>query len=200
MTPTQIKQFLEKHVPDKERTIVIVDFGNVDKWQESLDWPVGIAQLAQLTKSLSTGKKFLRRFYYGADFGASEKSTQLIEWSRSILEQAEAHGFEVIKKRVKYIHSENNISGYEKKCDLDVEMVVDLIKERDNYDKIVLFSGDGDLAYAVNYLHDNFGKTAMVFGARDHIGREIFDSKTYGSVTQIFYAQDFEYRLNLRRR
>jgi uncharacterized LabA/DUF88 family protein len=200
MKPAQIKQFLEKHAPDKERTIVIVDFGNVDKWQESLDWPVGIAQLAQLTKSFSTGKKFLRRFYYGADYGPSEKSTELVEWSRSILEQAEAHGFEVIKKRVKYIHSENNVSGYEKKCDLDVEMVVDLIKERDNYDKIILFSGDGDLAYALNYLHDNFDKTAIIFGARDHIGREIFDAKTYESVTQVFFAQDFEYRLNLRRR
>lgn len=199
MTPQQIKQFLERHVPDKERTIVIVDFGNVDKWKESLGWPVSIGKLSNLAKSFTTGSKFLRRFYYGADYGPSEKSTELIEWSRSILEQADAYGFDVIKKRVKYIHTENNVSGYEKKCDLDVEMVVDLIKEQGNYDKIVLFSGDGDLAYALNYLYDTFGKTAVVFGARDHIGREIFDAKTHGSVTQIFYAQDFDYRLNLHR-
>lgn len=199
MNQQQIRRFLEEHESKKTRTIVIVDFGNVDKWSESLDWKISVAKLANLTKSLSTGSRFLRRFYYGADYGPREKSETLVEWSRSILQQAEAHGFEVIAKRVKYIHSVNNISGYEKKCDLDVEMTVDLIRERNNYDTIVLFSGDGDLAYAVNYLCDSYGKKCIVFGARDHVGREIFDAKARGSVSEILFAQDFEYRLNLHR-
>jgi hypothetical protein len=33
------------------------------------------------------------------------------------------------------------VYGFEKKCDLDIEMAVDLIKERDNYDTAVMFSG-----------------------------------------------------------
>lgn len=107
--------------------------------------------------------------------------------------------FEIVTKRVKYIHNTNNLSGYEKKCDLDVEVAVDLIKERDNYDTIALFSGDGDLMYAVKYLYDEFGKSCMVFGARDHIGREVFDAKINGYVTDILYAEDFEYRLSMDR-
>jgi len=199
MNQQQISKFLTEHASKKERTIVIVDYGNVEKWKESLGWIVGIGELANLVRSLSTGKKFLRRFYYGADYGPFEKSTNLVEWSRSILERADAYSLEVISKRVKYIHSRNNRTGYEKKCDLDVEMTVDLIRERDNYDTIVLFSGDGDLAYAINYLHDEYGKKCIVFGARDHVGREIFDAKDEGAVTHVLFAEDFESRLNRNR-
>ena len=120
----------------------------------------------------------------------------MIEWSRAILQKATMNRFEVITKRVKYIHDSNNQSGFEKKCDLDVEMTVDLIKEQNNYDTIVLFSGDGDLMYAIRYLKEYCQKSCIVFGARDHIGREVFDAKTAGTVEEIFYAEDFEYRLS----
>jgi uncharacterized LabA/DUF88 family protein len=94
------------------------------------------------------------------------------------------------------MHSHNNKTGFEKKCDLDVEMAVDLIRERDNYDTIVLFSGDGDLMYAVRYLKEKFEKHCIIFGVRDHIGREIFDAKNDGIVDDVLFAEDFEYRLN----
>lgn len=106
------------------------------------------------------------------------------------------NGFQVIEKRVKYIVWADNVSGYEKKCDLDVEMAVDMIRERDNYDTVVVFSGDGDLTYALCYVVENYGKRAYVFGARDHIGREIIGAKANGTISGIFYAEDFEYRLN----
>jgi len=196
MTSSQFTQYIGKHAIKKSRTIVIVDYGNVEKWKNSLNWIVGIGKLGNLIRSLSTGQKFLRRFYYGADYGPHEKNTVLIEFSRSMLEQAGAYSFNVISKRVKYIPDSTNSNGYEKKCDLDVEMAVDLIRERDNYDTVVLFSGDGDLMYAIDYLHEVYGKECIVFGARDHVGREIYDSKTKGSVIDIFYAEDLESRLN----
>lgn len=199
MNPRQIKSYLSKHSDKKSRTIVIVDFGNVEKWKHSLGWSVGIQELANLVKSFSAGKKFLRRFYYGEDYGSSESSDILVDWSKNILNRADANGLSIVTKRVKYIHSIDNSSGYEKKCDLDVEMAVDLIRERDNYDTVVLFSGDGDLAYAINYLHQEYNKNCIVFGARDHVGREIFDAKASGSISDIFFAEDFEYRLSKNR-
>ncbi|MDP1709938.1 MAG: NYN domain-containing protein [Candidatus Komeilibacteria bacterium] len=104
--------------------------------------------------------------------------------------------FEINTKRVKYIRNQNNGCGFKKKCDLDVEMAVDLIRERDNYEIIVLFSGDGDLMYVIKYLKDFYGKSCFVFGARGHIGREIYDAKKEGFVSDILYADDFEYRLS----
>lgn len=175
--------------------MAIVDFGNVEKWKNSLGWNVEIQRLAQVIKHFSYGAKANRRFYYGSDFGSSEKSEALIEWSRLILEKADWNKFEIVTKRVKYIRSANSAFGFEKKCDLDVEMAVDLIKYREAYDTVVLFSGDGDLMHAVRYLKDEFKKSCIVIGARDHIGREVFDAEKEGYVEKILFAQDLEYRL-----
>jgi len=199
MDQTQIKKFLANYSPKRNRTIVIVDFGNVEKWKVSLGWNVGIQELANLVKSLSLGSKFLRRFYYGSDFGRFESSTVLTTWSRNILDRARMNGFELVTKRVKYMHSQDSIHGFEKKCDLDVEMTIDLVKERDNYDTVVIFSGDGDLAYAIRYLNEEHSKECIVFGVRNHVGREIIDAHREGIIQQIFYAEDFEYRLNMHR-
>jgi uncharacterized LabA/DUF88 family protein len=199
VNPQEIKAFLEAFAPKRERTIVIVDFGNVEKWKHGLGWRVGIRELAALVKHFTSGHRFLRRFYYGADYGPNERSTDLIEWSGYILRTAASNGFAVIDKRVKYIHSQDNVHGFEKKCDLDVEMTVDLIRERDNYDDIVLFSGDGDLMTAIRYLHDQYQKRATVMSARGHIGREVLDAKRDGVVGGIIFADDFEYRLSMDR-
>lgn len=179
--------------------MTIVDFGNVEKWKYSLGWQIDMKKLSQLIRYFSYGAELNRRFYYGSDFGRDERSTMLSEWSRSFLERAKWNKFEVVTKRVKYIHSTDNKSGFEKKCDLDVEMAVDLIKHRDAYNTAVLFSGDGDLMHAIRYLKDEYQKSCIVFGARNHIGREVFDAKIDGYVEQIFFAEDFEYRLRFDR-
>lgn len=78
-------------------------------------------------------------------------------------------------------------------------MTVDLIKERNNYDNAIIFSGDGDLMYAVKYSHQEYGKNFFVFGAREHLGREVVDALAEGFVEKILFAEDFEYRLNKKR-
>jgi uncharacterized LabA/DUF88 family protein len=179
--------------------LVIVDFGNVEKWKFSLGWHIGIQELANLVKNFSKGQRYLRRFYYGSDYGRKESSQELEAWSKGILTRAKMNGFEVVTKRVKYIHSADSVHGFEKKCDLDVEMAIDLFKEKDNYDTVVLFSGDGDLVYALRYLHEKFSKEIYIFGSRDHVGREVFDGKTDGVIKDILFAEDFEYRLSMER-
>ncbi len=199
MNQKEIARLLESFEDKRNRTIVIVDYGNIEKWKYSTKWKIGIRELAQLVKNFSKGSRSLRRFYYGADYGKNEKSVELSGWSKYILETAEANGFEVIDKRVKYIHSRDNVHGFEKKCDLDVEMAIDLIRKREEYDTIVLFSGDGDLMCAVRYLQEEYKKQCIVFGARDHTGREVFDAQNDAVVSDILFAEDFEYRLNMER-
>jgi len=199
MNKKEIKNIIESIGKTKDRNIVIVDFGNVEKWKNNLGWKVGIRELGVLVKKLSIGHKFLRRFYYGSDYGKSENSQTISLWSEKILGSANMSGFDIVTKRVKYIHDSNNKFGFEKKCDLDVEMAVDLIKERDNYDNIILFSGDGDLIYAVRYLREKYNKNCFVFGARGHIGREVFDAKNERIISSVLFADDFEYRLNMDR-
>ena len=91
-------------------------------------------------------------------------------WAAAILNKARMSGFEVITKRVKYIHDKNYATGFVKKCDFDLEMMLDLIKEEKNYETIFLFSGDGDMACVLEYLHRVYTKQIYIFGARNHIG------------------------------
>lgn len=195
-----ISKLLDTFKHKLDRTIVVVDYGNVNKWRASLGWDVGLRELANLIKYFSYGNQPLRRFYYGSDYGKSEKSQILDYWSEQVLKVAQYNKFHIVTKRVKYIHNQDNIQGFDKKCDLDVEMAIDLVKEKDNYDTIILFSGDGDLMHAIRYLNETYGKECYVFGARGHVGREVYDAKTDGIVTDILYAEDFEYRLNKARR
>ena len=52
---------------------------------------------------------------------------------------------------------------------------------------------------AIKYLHQEYNKKCVVFGARDHIGREVFDAKSAGFVETILFTEDFEYRLRMGR-
>lgn len=178
---------------------MIIDFSNVEKWKESLHWKVGIQELAVLARHFSKGDVALRRFYYGSDYGNDAKSTTLTFWSGSIIARAKMNRFEVVTKRVKYIHNNNNSAGFTKKCDMDVEMTVDLIKMKDAYDNVVLFSGDGDPMCVLKYLKDDFGKSVYVFGARNHVAGEIIDGVNDGTIKHLFFAEDFDYRLNMDR-
>lgn len=199
MNQKQIKEFLNKLAKTKDRNIIIIDFANVDRWEESLRWKIGIKKLGQLISNIAYGRKFLRRFYYGEDYGPKDKSTRLTKWSNQILTNAKYSAFEIVSKRVKYIPDDKYETGFIKKCNLDIEMAVDLIQENDNYDTAIIFSGDGDLAYVCRYIHNKFKKTIYVYGARDHIGKELIDAKSDGIIKDILFVEDFEYRLNLNR-
>ncbi|MFA6296994.1 MAG: NYN domain-containing protein, partial [Candidatus Paceibacterota bacterium] len=140
----------------------------------------------------------LRRFYYGSDYGQKDSSNTLLSWSETVLTKAEFNHLNIVTKRVKYIHSDR-LDGFQKKCDLDVEMTVDLIRLREEYDNIILFSGDGDLFYVLKYLREEFKKSSYVFSARNHIGKELMDGVKEGILEKIVYIDDFKYRLDADR-
>jgi len=195
VNPNEIRQFLAEWSPKQSRTIVIIDYANVDHWKDNLNWTIGVRELASLIKNFSSVKE-LRRFYYGSDFGPHTTSTALEPWSKTILEGAQYNNLTVVTKRVKYI---NDSGGHIKKANLDVEMAIDLIRLRRQYDHIILFSGDGDMAYALDYVTKTFQKTACVFGARDSIGSEMSDALQSGVIDKLMFVEDFESRLNMHR-
>jgi uncharacterized LabA/DUF88 family protein len=61
------------------------------------------------------------------------------------------------------------------KCDFDAEIARDLILEMDNYENVILFSGDGDFASTINLLVQNKNKRAFV----------VYPSGSYGEPDYI---------------
>ena len=199
MQRTEIEKILLILESTKDRNLVVLDYGNIQKWENTLGWKIGIKELKNLVKHMTSGKKFLRRFYYGSDYGKNEKLRIMTMWSAAIMNKAKMNDFEIVTKPVKYIPDREYRTGYAKKCNFDVEITVDVIQEQKNYDTIILFSGDGDMAYLLRYLKQVYNKHTYVFCARGHIGKELIDAKNEGILAEILYAEDFEYRLNLNR-
>jgi uncharacterized LabA/DUF88 family protein len=195
MNHDEIKICLEKFKLVSNRTLTVIDYCNVEKWEDSLGWQIGIKELANLVKHFSLGAKFLRRFYYGSDYGKNEKLPIMTPWCSTMMNKARMNNFEIITKNVKYIVDNNYKTGYIKKCNLDIEMAVDMLIEKNNYDRVILFSGDGDMAHILRYLKQNYNKEIYIFCARGHIGKELLDGLTEGVIKRIFYAEDFDYRL-----
>ena len=199
MNHQEIANCLKKFNEVSDRTLTIIDYGNVQKWDKSLGWQIGIKELANLVKNFSRGSSFLRRFYYGSDYGRNEKTPIMTPWCSNIMNKARMNNFEIITKNVKYIPDGNYKKGYTKKCNLDIEMAVDMLIEKNNYDRIVLFSGDGDMAYILKYLKRTYNKESYIFCARDHIAKEFIDSMKEDVIKKIFFAEDFIYRLERKR-
>lgn len=191
-TPQEIRGLVEHWRPHRERTIVAIDHSNVRRWQDALGWEVSVPDLGNMAKSFAN-QSSLRRFYCAADFGPDWRSMDLREHSKDLITTVTTSGFEAVAKRVKYIRDPE---GTVRKCDLDIEIVTDLFALKDAYDRIVLFSGDGDFAPAVAHLNQEHGKDIVVIGAAGMLGREIFDAHEKGIVSTLIYADDLKHQLD----
>ncbi len=82
-------------------------------------------------------------------------------------------GFVVRKKELKRI---SVFMGEEQsvieKGNMDVEIVIDAIHNKDKYDTALLFTGDCDFLALVNYLK-NDGKKVHIYSSKDNISHEL---------------------------
>ncbi|KKQ18036.1 MAG: hypothetical protein US31_C0011G0018 [Berkelbacteria bacterium GW2011_GWA1_36_9] len=62
----------------------------------------------------------------------------------------------------------------DRKCDFDVDIVVEIMKHIDKYDTFVIFSGDGDFAPAIKFFREK-SKNIIVVSQSNKLGKEIVD-------------------------
>ena len=65
-----------------------------------------------------------------------------------------------------------------RKANFDVEIAVDAVFHLDDYDTLVLFSGDCDFEYLLKFLRGR-GKLAIVFSRAGHIAKELPPASSY---------------------
>lgn len=80
-------------------------------------------------------------------------------------------GYTVITKILKEYYDDNS-GRYSQKANLDIEIVVDMFNTVDQYDRVILFSGDGDFERAIELLR---GKSThiIVVSTEGMIAREL---------------------------
>ncbi|HEY9643199.1 MAG TPA: NYN domain-containing protein [Coleofasciculaceae cyanobacterium] len=94
---------------------------------------------AKLLWKLTRGRQLLRAYFYTGVDGANEKQKGFLLWMRR-------NGYRVVAKDL-IQHTDGS-----KKANLDVEIAVDMLMLAKHCSTVVLLSGDGDLAYAVNAI------------------------------------------------
>ena len=79
-------------------------------------------------------------------------------------------GYKLYLKPVKLYEQEDGTT--KRKANCDVDMAFHLMKEKDNFNKAVILSGDGDFLPVLKYLKTN-GKEIVVFGRSERTAKEI---------------------------
>lgn len=78
----------------------------------------------------------------------------------------EGMGYKMIRKELKHL-----VCG-DTKCDMDIELIMDIRNYEDDIDVIILFTGDSDYLSAIQYYHSK-GKYIRIFSFRESISWEL---------------------------
>ena len=128
-----------------QRISVFIDAANLYHASTNASIRVDFVQIANWFKEHN--KNVDLRFYTAYD---PDNSKQI-----QFLDDLIKVGYLVIKKPIKDF-------GTFIKGNMDIELAVDAINNKDTYDTLILISGDGDFTYLVNSLEKNYKKTIIL--------------------------------------
>jgi uncharacterized LabA/DUF88 family protein len=179
------------------RIFAFVDFSNVRYWAKSF-WPVenrehltreiDIEKLAQLIEMVGTAEKFFYYGHYKERPGAPPDHSSNAAYRSSIyrIDKARKAGFTIRTKDIKTIDTYDDAGrrqGQIHKCNFDVEITMDMIKQLPKYDTVFLWSGDSDFEPLLAYLKSK-GKKVVTVCAR------AFASSELKNISALFIPAD----------
>ncbi len=146
-----------------KRVGVFCDDSNLYYSYKKYGWRVDFAKLKQLLEE-SCDLQFIN--YYIAiprksdeDYRAVQRFIQHID------------NFVILKKKpLKYIPVK---SGFARKGDVDVEIVLDVVRKIDELDTVVVMSGDSDFLELKNYVVKEKHKELIFFGYEENMAWEL---------------------------
>lgn len=142
----------------------------------------------RLKEYFSKGKTLTNCFYY-----KGLKNKPMEQKERSFLNYLSFNGFTIIKKDVKTIYDDD--TGIPRlKCNLDIEIVIDMFNYANKYGEAILFSGDGDFERAIMLLRTN-GKTIRVASCRGMIAQELASA-----ANELIYLEDIQRYIERKKR
>jgi uncharacterized LabA/DUF88 family protein len=163
-----------------------VDFSNVRYWaksfwaednRERLVREVDIEKVAQLIDMVGTVEKYFYYGHYKQRPNLPPEHPSNVPYRNSIfrIDKARKAGFRVRTKDIKTIDTYDEAGkrqGQIHKCNFDVEIAMDMIKQLPKYDTVFLWSGDSDFGPLLAYLRRR-GKKVVTVCSRAFASSEI---------------------------
>lgn len=146
---------------DKPKTIVFIDGANVFYTQKHLRWRI---DWKKMLKCIYMNYDVIETRYYTGIRNEDEKMKKFLLRLREI-------GIKTVTKPLKPIKDTHGHIFYKSNC--DVEMAIDTLLEVNNFDILILFSGDSDFVYLIKVLQGQFQKKVIVYSSRKTISWEI---------------------------
>jgi uncharacterized LabA/DUF88 family protein len=122
--------------PQRDRVVIFIDGANLFYAAVNLQIEIDYTKLLD---QLVEGRRLLRPYFYTGIDRHNDKQQGFLLWLRR-------NGYRVIAKEL------ISLPDGSKKANLTVEIVVDMLNLSGYCDTLILLSGDGDLAYAVNAI------------------------------------------------
>lgn len=162
----------------KLRAVVFIDGANVFYTQRHLGWSVDWRKTKNLlAKNYEVGEIC----YYTGIKNHDDKMKRFLSWLRKI-------SFKTITKPLKIIRDQTGRTIYKSNC--DVEMAVDIVLGANDFDILVLFSGDSDFVYLIKVLQRQFQKRVVVYSSRKTISWEL-----KLAANQYFFLEDIKKKI-----
>ena len=160
----------------KGKTFVFIDASNIYHSQRKLGWRIAFLRLKEyLEKNADLGRIY---FYTAYDSNYLKQ--------RKFLDFLEINGYTVRKKKVKFIKDFNREDGGFHKGNLDVELTIDAVHNRDNFQSFILFSGDSDFEALIKYMKV-YKKNCLVISTKDHVSIELIKQAKFIDLKKIRY-------------
>lgn len=142
---------------------MFIDSANLYFCCKELGWKVDYKKLLFYFKSNS---ELASIAFYGAlnpDNHAERKFQDFLE----------IIGYTVKCKKIKFIKDKNDTEfGGHHKGNVDVDLTIDAVYNRDEYDTFILFSGDSDFGSLLTFLK-RFHKRCIVVSTKGHVSIEL---------------------------
>ena len=156
----------------KGKTAVFIDASNIFYSQRTLGWRM---DYQKLKKYFEQECDLTGLYFYTGKIDKHNKQARFFQ-------KMKEYGYKVTSKEVKMIKLAPNI--YKPKGDLDVELVIEALKNVDKFDTCILMSGDSDFAPLVDELKFQ-GKRVIVMSTKGHISRELIEKAKYINLKKL---------------
>ena len=159
----------------KGRTAVFIDASNIYHSQKHLGFQIDFKKLLGYFKK----ETVLSSIYFYTAYDPEHKK------QKSFLDFLDIIGYRIRTKKVKFIKDKDNHSGGFHKGNLDVELTMDVLENKDDYETIILVSGDSDFAPLLQLMKTKYDKKCLVMATKYNISIELIKCAKYVNFSKL---------------